>query len=357
MVEDLGSTNGTFVDAKRIERAELHSGDRVHIGPNVILSFAIVAAQAEHVAQQLYESSVRDPLTRIFNRRYLVERLASEVAYAKRHGTKLSLILFDLDLFKRVNDTYGHLVGDDVLRDVSALVQRLVRAEDVFARFGGEEFVLLVRGIEHVNVGRFAERVRSAVERLEIAAEALVLNVTVSLGYASIERASPRPSATPTASWASRTSASTRPRPPGETASAALDARTESRFTSGPLAPGEHPSGGISMAVDIKQLFNETLPAALTKNAEEAKTIGAKFQLNITGPTGGEWNIDVSATGPVCKAGTGDADCTISITDEDFQKLVENPQANGMQLFFAGKLKVSGNQMLAMKLQKLFSFQ
>ena len=111
------------------------------------------------------------------------------------------------------------------------------------------------------------------------------------------------------------------------------------------------------MAVDIKQLFNEFLPANLAKNAEDAKTIGAKFQMNITGDTGGEWNIDVSATGPVCKAGTGEADCTISITDEDFQKLVENPQANGMQLFFAGKLKVTGNPMLAMKLQKLFSYK
>jgi putative sterol carrier protein len=111
------------------------------------------------------------------------------------------------------------------------------------------------------------------------------------------------------------------------------------------------------MAVDIKQLFNEMLPNALSKNAEEAKTIGAKYQMNITGPTGGEWNIDVSGTGPSCKPGTGDADCTITISDEDFQKLVENPQANGMQLFFSGKLKVTGNQMLAMKLNKLFSFQ
>ena len=111
------------------------------------------------------------------------------------------------------------------------------------------------------------------------------------------------------------------------------------------------------MAVDIKQLFNDTLPAALSKNAEEAKTIGAKFQMNITGETGGEWNIDVSATGPVCKAGTGEADCTISITDEDFQKLVENPGANGMTLFFAGKLKLTGNPLLATKLQKLFSFK
>ncbi|AKU96033.1 Sterol-binding domain protein [Labilithrix luteola] len=109
------------------------------------------------------------------------------------------------------------------------------------------------------------------------------------------------------------------------------------------------------MAVDIKKLFNEELPAALQKNAEDAKTIGAKYQMNITGE--GEWFIDVSSTGPVCKAGSEPADCTITIAAEDFQKLVENPQANGMQLFFAGKLKVAGNQMLAMKLQKLFSYK
>jgi len=109
------------------------------------------------------------------------------------------------------------------------------------------------------------------------------------------------------------------------------------------------------MAVDVKTLFNEELPAALAKNAEDAKTIGAKYQMNITGE--GEWFIDVTSTGPVCKAGTETADCTITIAADDFQKLVENPQANGMQLFFAGKLKVAGNQMLAMKLQKLFSYK
>ena len=110
------------------------------------------------------------------------------------------------------------------------------------------------------------------------------------------------------------------------------------------------------MAVDVKKLFNEELPAALEKNAEDARTIGAKYQMNITGE--GEWYIDVTSTGPLCEAGTKEgADCTITIAAEDFQKLVENPQANGMQLFFAGKLKVAGNQMLAMKLQKLFSYK
>ena len=110
------------------------------------------------------------------------------------------------------------------------------------------------------------------------------------------------------------------------------------------------------MAVDIQKLFNEELPAALAKNPDQAKQIGAKYQINITGDGGGEWFIDASDSGPKAEKGNpGGADCTITLTTEDFQKLHENPQANGMQLFFAGKLKVAGNQMLAMKLQKLFA--
>ena len=109
------------------------------------------------------------------------------------------------------------------------------------------------------------------------------------------------------------------------------------------------------MAVDIKQLFDKELPEAMAKNPDKAKEVGHVFQMNITGDTGGEWTIDTTATGPSCKAGKVDnAECAITMADADFQKLVENPQANGMQLFFAGKLKVQGNQMLAMKLQKLF---
>ena len=109
------------------------------------------------------------------------------------------------------------------------------------------------------------------------------------------------------------------------------------------------------MPVDVKKLFNEDLPAVLSKNAEDAKTIGAKFQMNITGA--GEWNIDVSSSGPACNPGQGPSDCSFTITAEDFQTLMENPQANGMQLFFQGKLKVGGNQMLAMKMTKLFQYK
>ncbi len=110
------------------------------------------------------------------------------------------------------------------------------------------------------------------------------------------------------------------------------------------------------MAVDIRNLFNVEIPAKIKDHPDKAKEIGAKFQINITGDDGGEWFIDASDSGPKAEAGNpGTADCTITIASEDFQKLAENPQANGMQLFFAGKLKVGGNQMLAMKLGKLFS--
>jgi diguanylate cyclase (GGDEF)-like protein len=185
-LEDLESTNGTFVGGQRVEQAELSSGDRVNIGPHVTVSFSIVDSQAERMAHELYESAVRDTLTKAHNRRYFIERLGSEIAYCRRHATPLSLVLFDIDHFKRVNDTHGHLAGDAVLREVAALVARMIRAEDVFARFGGEEFVVLTRGIEHDGAGRFAERLRTGIEKLDVHAEGAHIKVTVSAGYASI---------------------------------------------------------------------------------------------------------------------------------------------------------------------------
>jgi diguanylate cyclase (GGDEF)-like protein len=186
LLEDLESTNGTFVGGRRIERVELESGERINIGPNVTLSFAIVDSQAERMAHELYESAVRDTLTKAHNRRYLIERLGSEIAYARRHGTPLSLVLFDIDHFKRVNDAHGHLAGDAALREIAALVTGMIRVEDVFARFGGEEFVVLTRGIEHGGAGRFAERLRAAVEKLAILAEGAQIKTTISAGYTSL---------------------------------------------------------------------------------------------------------------------------------------------------------------------------
>jgi diguanylate cyclase (GGDEF)-like protein len=191
VVEDLGSTNGTFVSGKRIERAELHTGDRLQVGPNVVLRFAILDEAEEKLAHQLYEASTKDGLTKVYNRKYFVERMAAEVAYSHRHKAPLSLILFDLDHFKRVNDTHGHLAGDVVLRLVAAQVQKTIRTEDVLARYGGEEFVILVRGVAHVNSARFAERVRKAVERLTIPWESDQIKATISIGVSSLSEIPP----------------------------------------------------------------------------------------------------------------------------------------------------------------------
>ncbi len=108
------------------------------------------------------------------------------------------------------------------------------------------------------------------------------------------------------------------------------------------------------MAIDIQRLFDQKLPAALSKHPEDARTINATYQMNIAGA--GEWFLDLTGAGPIVERGTKPADCTVSISSVDFEKLYENP-SSGVQLFFTGRLKIDGNPMLGMKLQKLFSFR
>ena len=109
--------------------------------------------------------------------------------------------------------------------------------------------------------------------------------------------------------------------------------------------------------IDIKKFFNTDLPAAIAKHPDEARRVDARYQVSIPGPTGGDWSINLTTKdgGPKCIAGKSDADCTITVLDDDFQKLCEDPQKNAMQLFFAGKLKVAGNVMLATKLGQILS--
>ena len=187
MLEDLGSTNGLFVNGNRVvDRVELADGDRLQIGPALVLRFGLIAADEEALARQLYDGSTRDALTRAYNRRYATERLAAEVTYAHRHGSPFSVVLFDLDHFKRLNDTFGHQAGDVVLRVVAAQVQKAIRTEDVLARYGGEEFLVLVRGIEPASVAILAQRLRRGVERLAVPWESGTLKATVSVGVASL---------------------------------------------------------------------------------------------------------------------------------------------------------------------------
>lgn len=191
-VEDLGSTNGTFVGAQRIHVSEIRPGDRVQIGPHVTLRFQITDDAEEELQRRLYESSTRDALTRVYNRKYFTERLTAEVAYSRRHRVKLAVLILDLDDFKATNDTYGHLAGDMVLRLVSAQMQRLIRVEDLLARYGGEEFVILARTTGKTEAVRLAERIRESISELDIPiAPDRSTRGTVSIGVAALPDVAP----------------------------------------------------------------------------------------------------------------------------------------------------------------------
>jgi len=190
-VEDLDSTNGTWVQGDRLCGArQLAEGDRIQLGEGVLLKTSLQDALEQQATRRLYESAVLDPLTRVHNRRYLDERLEEELAFAQRHHTCLSLLLLDIDHFKRINDTLGHQAGDAVLRVVAGTLHKMIRTEDLVARYGGEEFVVVARGIDAANAMIFAERIRRLVAGLSIPWEGRPVHVTVSIGVAtfSVER-------------------------------------------------------------------------------------------------------------------------------------------------------------------------
>jgi two-component system, cell cycle response regulator len=181
-IEDLGSTNGTYVAGGLVSgRVRLLDGVRVQLG-HTIFRFGLQDEVEQAASKRIYEMSVRDGLTGIYNRRYFDDRLASEFAFAARHKTPLCVILCDIDHFKRINDTYGHHAGDAVLKRVAIELQAGVRTEDLVARFGGEEFVMLTRGIDVEGGRTFAERIRAVVQRAVITWEGTRIPVTMSLG-------------------------------------------------------------------------------------------------------------------------------------------------------------------------------
>ena len=186
VVEDTQSANGTFVAGQRIETTVLRDGDLIQFGPQAVFRFSVADESQELLLRQLYEASVTDALTGANNREHFDSQLRMELSYARRHNTDLALLLFDVDHFKRVNDTYGHPVGDEVLIEIARTVRRLVRNEDVFARYGGEEFGLILRGIDIGGARSVGERLRTQVEKLAIASDRGAIHVTISVGCSSI---------------------------------------------------------------------------------------------------------------------------------------------------------------------------
>jgi two-component system cell cycle response regulator len=184
-VEDTGSANGTFVGGQKVDRAMLRDGDLIQFGPQAVFRYSQADEGQEQLLRQLYEASVTDALTGANNREHFDNQLRMELSFARRHGTDLALVMFDVDHFKKVNDTYGHPVGDEVLVEISKAARRLVRNEDVFARYGGEEFALILRGIALDGAKIVGERLRERIQSLSVETDKGHLTVTVSVGCAS----------------------------------------------------------------------------------------------------------------------------------------------------------------------------
>jgi len=185
-LEDLGSTNGTFCNGLKVDRRELCDGDKILVGSTTILKFTYHDNLDEIFQKQMYESALRDGLTKAFNKKYFTDRLESELTFALRHESPLVLVMFDIDHFKKVNDTHGHQAGDLVLSEISTLLTGALRAEDVFARYGGEEFAVICRGTDLTQASVVGERMRKAVEKHRFVHEGTPIPVTISVGIAGL---------------------------------------------------------------------------------------------------------------------------------------------------------------------------
>lgn len=185
-VLDMQSTNGTYVNDKQSlpgDPIPMRDGDYLRVGNCIFRYLASGNVEADY-HEEIYRLTIVDALTQIANVRYFNEFLEREVLRTVRHGRPLSLVLFDIDRFKSVNDNLGHLGGDFTLREMAACIKKVIRREDLFARYGGEEFalVLIETGLKEAIMA--AERIRQLVETHPFRFDEKVFHLTVSAGVA-----------------------------------------------------------------------------------------------------------------------------------------------------------------------------
>jgi len=188
-VRDLNSTNGTIVNKSKVKDdvCELHDGDRVQLGDNTVFRFARTTEQDVSVQIEVFNRANKDALTGAFNRRRFDEAIEREVSFQRRGKQSFAVLIFDVDHFKKINDSLGHPAGDEVLREIGRRVPKALRQEDFFARIGGEEFVVLIRGEDVSGVQVIAERIRHSMERSPAEFDGKSIPFTVSVGFTVVQ--------------------------------------------------------------------------------------------------------------------------------------------------------------------------
>ena len=180
-LKDLRSTNGTYVNDEAVGNVYLRDGDRIKVGRTVLKFISGSNVEAAY-HEQLFTMTRYDALTGVYNRRSFDEKVDDEVARAHRYTRPLALLLFDIDHFKRCNDTYGHRAGDHVLRGVAQAVLQRARKHDFVARYGGEEFAVILHELELPGPQVFAEEVRELIQNTMFEFEGHQIPVTISIG-------------------------------------------------------------------------------------------------------------------------------------------------------------------------------
>jgi len=181
---DVGSTNGTLLnDAELDGIAELRTGDRIQVGSTIFKYLSASDLEAA-LHEQIFSNVTTDALTGLRSKRHLTDELGREFSRARRYNRKFSMLMIDIDHFKRINDQYGHQVGDVTLRAVSASVLSCLHPDDLAARYGGEEFVVVLLETKLEDALLIAERIRQAVSELSVGYRDARLQVTVSIGCA-----------------------------------------------------------------------------------------------------------------------------------------------------------------------------
>jgi len=182
--EDLKSSNGTFLNGERVTESKLANGDRLQLGSATVLKFVLQDEQEVAFQKELYESATKDSLTGLFSKRYFLEHLDVEFNFHRRTNKPLSIVMSDIDHFKKVNDIYGHLAGDFVLKEIGRILLNVLRRGDVGGRYGGEEMVFLLRETPLLGARTFSERLRVLIESHSFIYEGKKIPVTISLGAA-----------------------------------------------------------------------------------------------------------------------------------------------------------------------------
>lgn len=186
-VEDLGSTNGTFVNGDPVTGTrELYSGDLVKIG-GAVFKFIEGGNIEALYHEEIYRLTIIDGLTELPNKRHLLDFIDRELARSRRHERPLHLAMLDIDHFKSVNDEAGHLAGDTVLRGVGKILRDSVRRDELAARFGGEEFAVVLPETDLAGAIAFCERVRATVAAQPFSIDDREIRVTLSAGLAGVE--------------------------------------------------------------------------------------------------------------------------------------------------------------------------